>query len=86
MRAHSAMSGRKQERRSLCLGLELTHFGPIKHADIRVAPLTVLIGPNNSGKSLFAMALHALIRWHAASPFERLLPLRACVAEFGVGK
>ena len=84
-RPHSAMSGRKQERRSLCLGLELTHFGPIKHADIRVAPLTVLIGPNNSGKSFFAMALHALIRWHAASPFERLLRSARALRNSGSG-
>lgn len=50
-------------------------FGPIKHADIQLRPLTVLIGPNNSGKSYFSTLLYAL---------HRALPHPSRFADFGV--
>lgn len=37
-------------------------FGPIAHADIDLKPLTVLIGPNNTGKSYLASALYSLFQ------------------------
>lgn len=41
-------------------------FGPIKEGSATLKPLTVLIGPNNTGKSYFALLAYAAI-----SPFER---------------
>ena len=35
-------------------------FGPIAHAEIDLKPLTVLIGPNNTGKSYLALAVYSL--------------------------
>ena len=37
-------------------------FGPISHAEVDIAPLTVLIGSNNSGKSYLALAIYSLSR------------------------
>jgi hypothetical protein len=40
--------------------LEVEAFGPIKRADIEFGDLTVLVGPQASGKSLFAQLLKAV--------------------------
>jgi predicted ATPase len=37
--------------------LRLTNFGPFAHADLRLGALTVLVGPNNSGKTTLLRAL-----------------------------
>lgn len=42
--------------------MELSNFGPIKYGKITVKPLTILIGPNNSGKSNAAMLIYSLIQ------------------------
>lgn len=40
--------------------IEISNFGPIKHGTIAFKPLTIFIGPNNSGKSYAAMLIHSL--------------------------
>ena len=45
------------------LELEVTDFGPIVEAKIDLRPLTVFIGPSNSGKSYLAMLIYALHRY-----------------------
>lgn len=40
--------------------LHLRDFGPIKKADIELKPLTVLVGPNNIGKSYAAQSIYAI--------------------------
>jgi len=47
---------RPMARDPLRLNVSLSNFGPIVTGDIQLRPLTVLIGPNNSGKS-YASAL-----------------------------
>ena len=42
--------------------LDVADFGPILSADIEVRPLTVLVGPSNTGKSYLAILLYALHR------------------------
>ncbi|MXX47016.1 MAG: AAA family ATPase [Chloroflexi bacterium] len=42
------------------LQLSVRDFGPIAEADIELRPLTVFIGPSNTGKSYLATLLHAL--------------------------
>lgn len=46
-------------------------FGPIAQAEIDLKPLTVLIGPNNTGKSYLALAIHSLSQTVAANRDHR---------------
>ena len=43
-------------------------FGPISLASIELKPLTVFIGPNNSGKSYLALAIYCLSRTLSSEP------------------
>ena len=42
--------------------IEATNFGPIKRAAVDLRPLTVFVGPSNTGKTYFAVLLYALYR------------------------
>ena len=42
------------------LGLSVTDFGPIAKAKIDLRPLTVFVGPSNTGKSYLAILVYAL--------------------------
>lgn len=42
--------------------LEISDFGPIKRAKIELRPLTVFVGPSNTGKSYLAVLIYALHR------------------------
>ncbi len=42
------------------LELEVTNFGPIAKANIELRPLTVFVGPSNTGKSYLAILIYAL--------------------------
>ena len=44
------------------LKLAVKNFGPIREGEVEFKPLTVFIGPNNSGKSYMATLLYALIQ------------------------
>ena len=46
--------------------IKVQDFGPIGEGTVTLRPLTVLIGPNNAGKSYFALLTHAVSR-----PFGR---------------
>ena len=50
------------------LGLDIRDFGPIERASVRLRPLTVFIGPNNSGKSYAARLLHSVVATLAGLP------------------
>lgn len=41
--------------------IHIENFGPISEGEIHLKPLTILIGPNNSGKSFAAMTLHGIL-------------------------
>ncbi len=45
------------------LELEVTNFGPIVKAKIGLRPLTVFVGPSNTGKSYLAILIYALHRF-----------------------
>ena len=45
------------------LELEMTDFGPIIEAKIDLRPLTVFVGPSNTGKSYLAIFIYALHRY-----------------------
>ena len=58
--------------------LSVTDFGPIVEATIDLRPLTVFVGPSNTGKSYLAILIYALHRFFGghqdARPWRRRLP------------
>lgn len=48
------------------LELEVSNFGPIAEAKIDLRPLTVFVGPSNTGKSYLAILIYALHRFLGA--------------------
>lgn len=42
--------------------IRFENYGPFREADLRLGPLTVLVGPNASGKTTALLALHRLRR------------------------
>ena len=50
------------------LTLHVKNFGPVSDANIHMKPLTILVGPDSSGKSYIAMLIHALISSHNVMP------------------
>ena len=55
------MTNREPGRRN-DYSIDIEHFGPIQRARVDVRPLTVFIGPSNTGKSYLAMLIYALHR------------------------
>ncbi len=59
------------------LELEVADFGPIVEAKVDLRPLTVFVGPSNTGKSYMAILIYALHRYFSNGdhgyPFHRLL-------------
>ena len=45
------------------LGFQVNDFGPIVDANIELRPLTVFVGPSNTGKSYLAVLIYALHRF-----------------------
>ena len=41
--------------------IKIKNFGPIKKANIDIAPLTIFIGPNSSGKSYLSLLIHSIL-------------------------
>ena len=50
----------KEKDKSIDLKIEVKNFGPIFGGKITLKPLTLFIGPNNSGKSYAAMLIHSI--------------------------
>lgn len=60
--------------------IQIKNFGPVSDANIVLKPLTVFVGPNNSGKSYTAMLIHSIIssrRGDLWYPFYRRRPISA---------
>ncbi|VVB96828.1 AAA ATPase domain protein [uncultured archaeon] len=65
--------------------IKANDFGPLNHLDIDIKPLTIFIGPNNSGKSYTAMLIYSILKanqnflGYIVSPFYRSyrVPTRA---------
>ncbi len=55
------------------LELEVSNFGPIVEARVDLRPLTVFVGPSNTGKSYLAILIYALHRYFNSNiyPFRR---------------
>ena len=54
------------------LQISVTNFGPIESAEIDLRPLTVFVGPSNTGKSYLATLVYALHRFVSDGAFGRL--------------
>ena len=52
----------KQSAKTHTYCLEVSNFGPIVEANVEMRPLTVFVGPSNTGKSYLAILLYALHR------------------------
>ena len=57
------------------LELEVANFGPIVEAKIDLRPLTVFVGPSNTGKSYLAILIYALHRFFRAGPYPIIKPI-----------
>ncbi|HUA62535.1 MAG TPA: hypothetical protein VML19_27510, partial [Verrucomicrobiae bacterium] len=44
------------------LTLDVKEFGPIAEGSVTLRPLTIFVGPNNTGKSYLAMLAYAMMR------------------------
>ena len=51
--------------------IKINNFGAIKEADIDIAPFTVFIGPNSSGKSFIAKLIQCFSLPHENSILEK---------------
>ena len=59
------------------------NFGPIIDADVEIKPLTILCGPNNSGKTYISYAIYGFLNgWTESLPFSKVLGLRKKISEF----
>lgn len=43
------------------LEISVTNFGPISRGTFRIAPMTIFVGPNNSGKTCAALLAHSVL-------------------------
>ena len=53
------------------LELSVTNFGPIARADIDLRPMTVFVGPSNTGKSYLAILIYTLHRFFSGNHGDR---------------
>ena len=58
-RAISPARSNKSEKMNFTL--HVRNFGPVSDAKISLKPLTIFVGPNNSGKSYIAMLVHSIV-------------------------
>lgn len=54
------MNNSKDVHQHMNVDISVRNFGPIAEADIALRPLTVFIGPSNTGKTYFSMLIYAL--------------------------
>jgi predicted ATPase len=54
----------------LNLKVKVKNFGPVSKGEVIIKPLTIFIGPNNSGKSYISTLIHSIIKNLEESRFE----------------
>lgn len=62
------------KRKKIELSIEAKDFGPISGGRITLKPLTIFIGPNNSGKSYAAMLIHSIFESYTPSVLPKAVP------------
>ena len=68
------------------LELEVVNFGPIVEAKIDLRPLTVFVGPSNTGKSYLAILIYALHRFFRSGPYPIERPVTGPISQFLKGE
>jgi predicted ATPase len=63
-----------EKRKKIELSVEAKDFGPISGGKITLKPLTIFIGPNNSGKSYAAMLIHSIFESYTPSALPKAVP------------
>jgi AAA15 family ATPase/GTPase len=58
------------------LKIQVENFGPVRHGNFLLKPLTVFVGPNNSGKSYLATLAYTLQKTLSRGTFFSIDPLR----------
>jgi predicted ATPase len=58
----------------MCARVSVRNIGPIKSADVSLAPLSILVGPNNAGKSMMSTLLYASTSASSIAKRARLSP------------
>jgi len=66
--------GRTGANKKIVLNIEIKDFGPIIEGKISLKPLTLFVGPNNSGKSYAAMLIHSIYETHLPTIWLKNLP------------
>ncbi len=61
--------------------VHLHNIGPIRDADIRLTPLTVLVGPNGTGKTTFTTVAYAAMQAHRVAMVDALEQLEGFESE-----
>lgn len=54
--------------------ISVENFGPVREGTVEFKPLTVFIGPNNSGKTYMATLMYALFKAFARNAFSTVWP------------
>ena len=57
------------------LELTVANFGPVAKANIELRPMSVFVGPSNTGKSYMAVLIYALHKFFSAYPYRRYMRL-----------
>ena len=68
------------------LTISVKNFGPIAEGSVDLKPLTIFVGPSNTGKSYMATAVHSVMRaveGRPQVPFIRNLQMRGIPVSFG---
>lgn len=65
------------------MAIEITvkNFGPLKEAKVQLAPLTVFVGPNNTGKSYLATLIYAAMKARPSPAVVASRPVSADAAD-----
>lgn len=66
--------GRTGANKKIGLNIEIKDFGPIIEGRISLKPLTLFVGPNNSGKSYAAMLIHSIYETYLPTIWLKNLP------------
>ena len=67
MTANSQIEAQQAANKNLTL--EVSDFGPVARASVELRPLTVFVGPSNTGKSYLAILLYALHKFVSKNNF-----------------
>ena len=72
---HDPDQGSKMSKGNVATtSIEVSDFGPIVQATVELRPLTIFVGPSNTGKSYLAMLVYALHRFANGSDSGLGLP------------